>query len=98
MGRLEQTHMRFLEERNEHHSSNKPSNMCHISHIGTDLPQICKLQQNPATKYEICRYIHHPEKYKNADNAAYVRARMKQQISPQHTSEGAAGAYHRNLR
>lgn len=98
MGRLEQTHMRFLEERNEHHASDKSANMCYISHIGADLPQICKLQYNPATKYEKCRYIHHPEKYKNADNAANVRARMKQQISPQHTSEGAAGANHRHLR
>ena len=94
VGRLEQAHMRLLEKWNKHHAGDKAANMCYVSHIAVDLPQIGKLQHNPAAKHEKSWHIHHSEKNQNADNAANIGARMQKQISPQHTGNGTAGANH----
>ena len=94
VGRLEQAHMRLLEKWNKHHAGDKAANMCYISHIAADLPQIRELQHNPTAKHEKGRHIHHPEKNQNADNAANIGARMQEQISSQHTGNSTAGADH----
>ena len=94
VGGLEQAHMRLLEKWNKHHAGDKAANMCYISYIAADLPQIRELQHNPATKHEKGWHIHHPEKNQNANDAANIGAWMQKQISSQHTGNGTAGADH----
>ena len=94
VGRLKQAHMRLLEKWNKHHAGDKAANMCYISHIATNLPQICELQHNPTAEHQKGRHIHHPEKNQNAYNAANIGTRVQEQVSPQHTGNGPAGADH----